>query len=193
MVYRYIILAAIGTVIWVLNGRYIAEGARSHIVCEIYAHTGLGIFFTGLVLEATLGGTGVWAQGDILWLRILGFALYVPAAIFVFGAMIVLHHKGGVGDREALSSHGTTVVVESGVFGVVRHPMWLGMIIWSVALMLAAQSVPAIVLGVAAASLFRLAAVKETEFNIGKFGGAYREYLSRVPMWNVFKRLRRRV
>ena len=193
MVYRYIILAAIGAVIWVLNGRHIAEGARNRIVCEIYAHVGLGIFFTALALEATLGGTEGWAQGDIHWLRILGFALYAPAAVFVFGAIIALHHRGEAGGGEALSSHGTTVVVDSGVFGVVRHPMWLGMIIWSVALMLAAQSVPVIVLGVVAANLFRLAAVKETDFNIERFGDAYREYISRVPMWNVFKRLRRRV
>jgi len=193
VIYRYIILAAIGAVIWVLNGRYIAEGARNRIVSEIYAHTGLGIFFTVLVLEATLGGTEVWAQGNILWVRILGFALYVPAVIFVFGSMIALHRQGEAGDKDALTPYGTTMVVDSGVFGVVRHPMWLGMIIWSVALMLVSQSIPAIIMGVAAVNLFRLAAVKETGFNLEKFGDAYREYINRVPMWNIFKRLRRRV
>jgi protein-S-isoprenylcysteine O-methyltransferase Ste14 len=191
MTYRYIILAAICAVIWVMNGRHIADGVRNRISFEIYAHSGLGIFFTLLALEYVLGGTGLWREGNILWVRILGFALYVPAAIFVFGSMIELHRKGKAGDSDALSSYGTTVVVESGVFRVVRHPMWLGMSIWSVALILISQSVPAIVLGILALNLFRVAAVKETEFNIEKFGALYWEYIERVPMWNIFRGLRR--
>ena len=191
MIYRYVILAAICAVIWVLNGRHIAEGARNHLVSEIYAHTGLGIFFTGLTLESVFGGTEIWLQGNILWVRILGFALYVPAAIFVFGSMIELHRRGEARDDEALSAYGTTVVVDNGVFRIVRHPMWFGMIIWSVALMLVSQSVPAIVLGIAALNLFRIAAIKETEFNIEKFGDPYRDYIKRAPMWNFFKGLRR--
>lgn len=91
MTYRYIIVAAICAVIWVLNGRHIAEGARNHLVSEIYAHTALGIFFTVLALEAVLSGTEMWVQGNILWVRILGFALYVPAAIFVFGSISELY------------------------------------------------------------------------------------------------------
>lgn len=191
MIYRYIILAAICAVVWVVNGRHIADGVRNRISCEIYAHSGLGIFFTLLALECVLGGTEIWMQGHIHWVRILGFALYVPAAIFVFGSMVELHRKGGAKDSDALSSYGTTVVVESGVFRVVRHPMWLGMSIWSVALILVSQSVPGIVLGIVALNLFRMAAVKETEFNIGKFGAPYREYIERVPKWNILRRLGR--
>ncbi len=191
MIYRYIILAAVCAVVWVINGRHIADGIRNRISCEIYAHSGLGIFFTLMALEYVLGGTEVWIQGHISWVRILGFTLFVPAGIFVFGSMIELHRKGEAGDRDALSAHGTTVVVQSGVFRVVRHPMWLGMSIWSVALILVSQSVTGIVLGVVAVILFRMAATKETEFNIGKFGAPYREYMERVPLLNVFKGLRR--
>jgi protein-S-isoprenylcysteine O-methyltransferase Ste14 len=154
---------------WVINGWHIADGVRNRILCEIYVHSGLGIFFTLLALECVLGGTEIWIQDHIYWLRILGFALYVPAAIFVFGSMIELHRKGKAKDSNVLSSYGTTVVVERGVFRVVRHPMWLGMSIWSVVLILVSQSVLAIVLGIVTLNHFRMAAVKETEFNIGKF------------------------
>jgi len=47
------------------------------------------------------------------------------------------------------------------------------------------------VLGIAALNLFRIAAIKETEFNIEKFGDPYRDYIKRAPMWNFFKGLRR--
>jgi protein-S-isoprenylcysteine O-methyltransferase Ste14 len=191
MIYRYIILAAVCAVVWVINGRHIASSVRNRISCGIYAHVGLGIFFTLLALEYVLGGTEVWIQGNINWVRTLGFVLYVPAGIFIFGSMIELHRRGEAGDRDALSLSGTTVVVESGVFRVVRHPMWLGMSIWSVALILVSQSVTGIVLGIVAINLFRMASVKETEFNIGKFGAPYREYMERVPMLNFFRGLRR--
>jgi protein-S-isoprenylcysteine O-methyltransferase Ste14 len=191
MTYRYIILAAVCAVVWVINGRHIAEGVRNRTSCEIYAHTGLGVFFTLMALEYVLSGTGVWVQGNINWVRTLGFALFVPAGIFVFGSMIELHRRGEAGEGDALALSGTTVVVESGVFRVVRHPMWLGMSIWSLALILVSQSIPGLVLGIVAISLFRMAAIKETEFNIEKFGAPYREYTERVPMLNFFRGLRK--
>ncbi|MBE9512636.1 MAG: isoprenylcysteine carboxylmethyltransferase family protein [Chloroflexi bacterium] len=190
-IYRYIISAVICAVIWILNGRYIADGVRKHVVSETYAHTALGIFFTVLTLELTLGGAGFWTQGDILWVRIVGLALYAPSIVLVLGSSIQLHRKGEVKGSIALSINGTSVVVDSGVFRFVQHPMWLGMIIWAIALMLVFQSVLSMVLGAVAIGLFRMTAMKETEFNMEKFGDPYREYIERVPMLNVFKGLRK--
>ena len=119
-----------------------------------------------MTLEYTLSGTKVWQQWNIGWIRILGFALYVPSAILVFGSIVQLHRKGQAGQKKVLSEYGTTTVVDSGVYRLVQHPMWLGMIIWSIALMAISQSVIGIVMGVAAANLFRMAAVKERDFNI---------------------------
>ena len=191
MVYRYIIIAAVCAVIWVLNGRHIIQSSKRGLINDVYAHTGLGIFFTLIALEFTLSGTEVWQQWHIGWLRILGFALYAPAAILVIGSIIQLHHKGQAGEEGALTEYGTTIVVDSGVYRLVQHPMWLGMIIWSVALMAVSQSVIGIVMNVTAANLFRMAAIKEREFNIKRFGEPYREYIERVPMWNIFAGLRR--
>jgi len=191
MVYRYIIIAAACAAIWVLNGRHIIQSAKRGLINDVYAHTGLGIFFTLIALEFTLSGTEVWPQWHIGWLRILGFALYGPAAILVIGSIIQLHRKGQAKEENALTEYGTTAVVDSGVYRLVQHPMWLGTIIWSIALMAVSQSVIGIVMGVTAANLFRLAAIKEREFNIKRFGEAYREYIERVPMWNIFAGLRR--
>ena len=191
MVYRYIIIAAAGTAIWVINGRHIIRSAKRGFTNDVYAHTGLGIFFTLMALEYALSDTQLWQQWHIGWLRILGFALYAPAAILVFGSMIQLHRKGQTEQKSALAEYGTTTVVDSGVYRLVQHPMWLGMIIWSIALMAVSQSVIGIVMGVSAANLFRMAAIKESEFNIKRFGKPYREYTNRVPMWNIFAGLRR--
>ncbi len=191
MVYRYVIIAAACVAIWVINGRHITQSIKRRLINDVYAHVGLGIFFTLTTLEYTLSGTEVWKQWHISWLRILGFALYAPSAILVFGSIIQLHHKGQAGQENALSEHGTTVVVTSGVYRLVQHPMWLGMIIWSIALSAISQSVIGIAMGVVAANLFRMAAIKEREFNIKRFGEPYREYIKKVPMWNIFRGLRR--
>jgi len=36
-----------------------------------------------------------------------------------------------------------------------------------------------------------MSARKEGEYDIGKFGDKYREYIKRTPMWNIFKGLRK--
>lgn len=167
------------------------RSAREGIAAEIYNHTGLGIFFTLLTLELTLGGVGLWARANIFWLQIVGLALYVPSAFLVFGSMVQLHHRGKAGAGDALAPHGTTVVVDTGIYGIVRHPMWLGMSIWSVALVLVFQSVLAGALAAAAIIFFRIGTIKEDQFNVREFGEAYIEYMKRVPAWNFLKRLRK--
>lgn len=189
--YRYIICAGICAILWIINGKYIRRAVKEHVTGEIYNHTGMGIFFTLLILELILGRTGMWMQANISWLRIIGLILYIPSAFLVFGAMIQLKHKGKAKPGEVLAPHGTTVVVDTGIYGVVRHPMWLGMVIWSIALILVFQSIVSIVLGAVAIVCFRIGTVKEDEFNIKEFGDAYKDYMKRVPGWNFLKGLKK--
>jgi len=57
-------------------------------------------------------------------------------------------------------------------------------------LILVFQSVLSIVLSTVAVVCFRMGATKEDEFNIKEFGDEYKEYMHKVPMWNVFKGLK---
>lgn len=189
--YRYILCVGICAIIWIVNGRWIIHSAREHITGEIYNHTGLGIFFTLLVLELILGEAGMWTRANISWLQIIGYILYIPSAFLVFDSMIQLKHKGKSKAGDALAPHGTTVVVDTGIYGIIRHPMWLGMAIWSIALVLVFQSILSIVLSTVAIVCFRMGALKEDEFNVKEFGDAYREYMKRVPTWNFLKGLRK--
>ena len=185
--WEYILCVGICAVIWTINGRCIIRSAKEHITGEIYSHTGLGIFFTLLTLELIFGEAGMWTSTNILWLQIIGYMLYIPSAFLVFGSMIPLKHTG---KAKTLAPHGTTTVVQTGIYGIVRHPMWLGMAIWSAALILVFQSVLSIVLSTVAVVCFRMGATKEDEFNIKEFGEDYKEYMNRVPMWYIFKRLK---
>jgi len=185
--FTYILCAGICAAIWLINGIWIIRAVKEHVISEVYMHSGLSAFFTLLTVELILG-TRIWTEFDISWLRIVGFILYVPSAVLVFGSMIELKRKGKpqTGDPTA-----ATVFINSGVYRMVRQPMTLGMAIWSVALILVSQSIISIILGVSSAFCFRMAASKEAEYNIRKFGDKYIEYMKRVPMWNVLGRLRK--
>jgi len=190
--YWYILCIVICSLAWIINGRMILRGVKEGITAEVYTHTGLGVFFTLLGIELTLGATGLWTRGGMYWLRTIGLILYIPSAFLVLGSMIQLRYKGNLRNAPAsLAPYGTTAVVQSGIYGVVRHPMWLGMAIWTVALIFSYQSILSLILGVVAVVCFRMGALREDEFNIKKFGDPYREYMEKVPSWNFLGGLRK--
>ena len=174
-------------VIWIINGRWLMESIKEHVTSEIYTHLGLGAFFTLLALELTIGMHGLWSHFNVKWLEIIGWILYVPAAFFVFGAIATLQHKG----KPAGELTETTAIVTTGIYGIIRQPMTLGMVIWSIALILVFQSILSIILCVLSALCFWLSARKDAANNIKKFGANYEEYMKKVPMWNVFKGLKK--
>jgi protein-S-isoprenylcysteine O-methyltransferase Ste14 len=57
--------------------------------------------------------------------------------------------------------------------------------------MLIFQSFLSIILGVLAIFCLYVYSKKEDTFNIEQFGNSYEEYMKKVPMWNIFKGLRK--
>jgi protein-S-isoprenylcysteine O-methyltransferase Ste14 len=151
-------------------------------------HIGLGIFFSLLALELTIGIHGAWTHFEIFWLAVIGWILYIPSAILVFGSMIELKHKGKPKSTDLTA---TTTFIDSGIYRFFRQPMTLGAAIWSIALVLVFQSISALILGLVSLFCFWMSAKKESEYNIRKFGDVYKEYMEKVPMWNILKRMRK--
>jgi len=154
---------------------------RKRLFCEVYAACGIGILFSLIVLVAM-----VWQEGDILPLRYIGWALYVPAAALVISSFVSLKHKG---KPESGWEH-STVLIHSGVFRIIRHPLFLGSALFTIGLILIAQSIPATILGLVGVSCLWMASKGEEELNIKKFGQEYQKYMQEVPRWNLFKGLK---
>jgi protein-S-isoprenylcysteine O-methyltransferase Ste14 len=186
--YRYILCIGICALIWSVNGKWIIEAMRERVTSEVYIHTGLGVFFSLLTLELTLGMLRLWAQLDILWLQVIGFILFIPSAILVFGSIIELKRKG---EPETSDPTHTTAFIHSGMYSIIRQPITLGMAIWSIALILVFQSILSLLLSASAVLCFWMSARKEAEYNLRKFGGKYEAYMKKVPMWNIIEGLRR--
>jgi len=150
------------------------------IVYEIYAAFAVGIMISLLILSWIM-----WEKGNVVILVYVGYALYVPAFALAVTSVAALKRRGKL---KSGWEH-TTVLIEKEVFRVVRHPLYLGGALLSLAILLITQSITSIILGLISIFCFWMASKKEDEFNIEKFGSSYREYMKKVPMWNVFKGL----
>jgi protein-S-isoprenylcysteine O-methyltransferase Ste14 len=154
---------------------------RKRIVYEIYEACGLGIYLSLIAVG------WIWKAIEIPPLLYVGYALFAFAAFLVIFSFVGLRHKG----KPKSGWEHTTLLIDSGVFQIVRHPLYLGTAIWTIGIMLVIQSVPSTILGLVAIFCFWMASKGEEEFNIKKFGQGYQEYMREVPRWNVFKGLGR--
>jgi len=188
-VFAYVVCVSICAIIWTVNLRFIAQGVKERIRSEVFMHTGLAVVFNLLTAELTVGNAEDWARADLFWLEVVGYALYVPSAFLVASSLHDLKHKGKPATGDMTSS---TVFVDSGVYGIVRQPMTLGMAMWSVALVFVFQSVFSASLGALCILMFWSSANSEAERNMAKFGPRYGDYVERVPMWNLFLGIARR-
>jgi len=181
-VVRYLLSFIICIIIWFFNIRWLIQARRKGIKSEVYIHTGFGFFFTILAVESILAlGPRLVVPG----LRICGLLLYIPFAYLVFSSLHDLKQKGR---SEKGDPTETSTFINTGIYGRIRQPMTLGMSVWSVALILVFQSVVALVLGMISIYLFWMSARSEADYNIRKFGDRYKTYMTRVPMWNIFRR-----
>jgi protein-S-isoprenylcysteine O-methyltransferase Ste14 len=180
--WEYIILVGIWIGIifgWIIP---IIRKHNKHLAYEIYVACGVGILFSSMV---SVNSDGIWVQSDIPFLRIIGEILQIPAIALVISSIISLKLRGKPKDYWEKS----TTMVNRGIFRIVRHPLYLGAAIFGVSFILVAQSIPSTLLGLAIIFCFLIASKKEDEFNIKKFGDSYKEYMGKVPMWNILNGL----
>jgi protein-S-isoprenylcysteine O-methyltransferase Ste14 len=114
-----------------------------------------------------------WAGWICLWM----------SAIFGVLPIITFRRKGGVAKGESYMK--TTVLVDTGIYAIVRHPQggtaWL---LINLGVMLVAQHWTSVVLGLVSMGLVYADALKADQYCIEKFGDDYRRYMERVPRVN---------
>ena len=136
-----------------------------------------GLVVGQIVLLIVLGG------GDIAWLRYVGFALWAIAAIFGWLPIIQFRKHGGVAPGNSYVK--TTRLVDTGLYAIVRHPQFVAWPIMCIAVALVSQHPVVVGMGAVAFVLTCLDFRKVDQLNINKFGDEYREYMRRVPGWNL--------
>ena len=132
--------------------------------------------------------------GTVRLLRLVGAGIGLVALLFAFVPILVLRRRGR--PTEGKSYLHTTTLVDSGLFGVVRHPQYLAYILFMLTFGLLAQRVLVTALASLASVLLYVNAVLEERDCVEKLGQEYRHYMERVPRFNlaagVIRRVRRK-
>ena len=129
----------------------------------------------------------VWAA-DSFFLRISTFLssyirwyFRIPLIIFF---MIVSGYLAQNGLKQVFGKiREEPRVVDQGVFGLVRHPIYLGAVLFYLAMILTTVSLLAVVIFLIIAGFYQYLAKYEEKLLLNKFGSEYRDYMDRVPMW----------
>ncbi|UCD72299.1 MAG: 4Fe-4S binding protein [Syntrophobacterales bacterium] len=128
---------------------------------------------------------------DLEILQYLGWMVLVIALPFFLSPLIYFQKRGKPQEGKNLMS--TTVIVDSGTYGIVRHPQILGCILLMYASILISQHWVAVIIGIPLSVLFYAEASKEEKGLIVKFGDDYKSYMQKVPRMNFLVGVIRRL
>ena len=113
------------------------------------------------------------------WLVFAGFALLAAGALLFIFAVVTLRNKRANG------------LVDTGIYGIVRHPMYLGgMIMFFSHPFLGQHWIVFLSTAVAIGCCYRSMVLGDRR-NVAKFGEDYIRYMKRVPRMNAFLGLAR--
>lgn len=117
------------------------------------------------------------------WLAYAGWVILAVGFVFLFLPMAVLRRKGSP-EKDKDFTH-TTTIVDSGIYAIVRHPLYLGWLLMYVAIILFSQHWLIVMMGIVGVVCMVLIAREEDQHLIEKFGEPYKRYMKTVPAMNV--------
>jgi len=122
----------------------------------------------------------------------IGWGVMMISAIFGWLPIFTFRKRGKVQGRSYVH---TTVLVDSGVYAIVRHPQYLAGILLNVALTLITLHWLVAALGLISIILLVMNTYDEEVTNLDKFGKEYESYCQKVPrlnfllgIWKVIRR-----
>lgn len=124
----------------------------------------------------------VWFHDPFSLHQIISWILLIFSAYFGLAGYFLLKKKG----RPAENFENTTVLVKSGVYSLIRHPLYFSLFLLGTATMMKDPEPLPIILGaVNLAAVWFTARMEEKEM-IEKFGEPYKEYMKVTKMFIPF-------
>ena len=125
---------------------------------------------------------GIFNEAGFDELMYVGWMIWTISVIFGFLPIFVFKRKGDVAKGKSYV-HTKTLVI-TGIYSIVRHPQYTAGILFSLALILMAQSWLVLSLGVVLIPLLYIDIVMADKYELEKFGDEYKRYMERVPRSN---------
>jgi protein-S-isoprenylcysteine O-methyltransferase Ste14 len=149
------------------------KNTKMIVMATISTLATVGQIILAILLYDQNGNTAVINLGwVILWLSA------------IFGMLPIFTFKKWGGVPKGKSYLHITVLVDRGVYAIVRHPQYLAGMLIGLALPLISQHWAVAVLGIGVVAVYYVNTFDEEASAIEKFGDQYREYMQRVPRTN---------
>ncbi len=124
----------------------------------------------------------VWFQDPFSMHQIISWILLILSAYVGIDGFRLLKKKG----KPGRNFENTTVLVKSGIFGLIRHPLYLSLFLLGTGVIMKDPGSWALILGlVTFIGIYFTAWIEEKEM-IAKFGDAYRDYMKETKMFIPF-------
>jgi protein-S-isoprenylcysteine O-methyltransferase Ste14 len=119
--------------------------------------------------------------------QLISSALMMASLVFILSAVFMMRQKGRVSkqrrDHTLFGFEKTTVLIESGIFKHVRHPMYSSLLFLAWGLLLRHIEISLLLVALIATCSGVLAAWIEEKENIEYFGERYRHYTLKTKMF----------
>lgn len=116
-------------------------------------------------------------------LQYIGGVILVVGLIQIILPRFVFRSKGKPEKGKDWTEN--TIVVDTGIYAVVRHPLYLGWLLMYVALILLSQHWLTTIIGIPGMACVYLISRQEDQRLIEKFGDDYKDYMQEVPRMNL--------
>ena len=117
-------------------------------------------------------------------LSYLGWILLLLSVYFAIVPVYAFRKKAEVSKGKSYIH--TKVIVDTGVFSVVRHPQYLSMLLVALGLILIVQHWLIFIFSVVSMILIYIGILKQDKILVRKFGDDYKRYMQKVPRTNFF-------
>lgn len=155
---------------WFLSIKY----KRYHGIARFFA-------FESVFLLALLNYR-VWFNNPLSLLQIISWVLLIISVWVVTTGYILLKKKG----KPTINFENTSQLVDSGIYGYIRHPLYLSIFLLGTGIVLKKPESVQIILGcINLVAVYITSRIEENEM-IAKFGDDYRHYMKRTKMYIPF-------
>jgi protein-S-isoprenylcysteine O-methyltransferase Ste14 len=119
--------------------------------------------------------------------QLISSAFMITSLVFVLSAVFIMRKKGIVSkqrrDHTLFGFEKTTVLIESGIFKHIRHPMYSSLLFLAWGILLRHVDVTLLIVALIATCSGIFAALMEEKENIAYFGERYRHYTLKTKMF----------
>jgi protein-S-isoprenylcysteine O-methyltransferase Ste14 len=129
--------------------------------------------------------------GNRHWLMIIGWIILFLSPVSGMMARLAFKKRGGIAEGDSCLN--TQKIVDNGIFGIIRNPMYFSVMMFTAGLICISQHWLSVVSAMPIITYFYYYLRIEENLNITKFGDDYHDYMKRVPRLNIIAGLIRSI